>query len=765
MLIPRNLLNKVKNSLLAKISAFLLLLVLVSGSATAYLVYKSSSDALKSSITTNLANTTGGTMDTVDRFLYERLVDVGEISGREQIQRFLAQPSSQTNEFSATLIKQLNEFKTLMGTWSDFTIVDTAGKVALSTDAPQLALELSKQPEFTALYEKSLKGQSTYSDVISEGTSRSPIMLFMTPIRDEQKSSEPIIGVFVGELAWQSTLESIKTFGNFTATLVNAKGISLGNSLPSGKDQVLQKDLSNSKAFQLSKKATTGSGILPGLEDTKTAYLSTYTKEAGFLEYKGNGWTLIVQSPKNSAFLPAEVLAKKLVFISFVILIFSSILLVLLLRNNIIKPLTRLKVAAGLLSTGNFKKEVEVNSEDEIGELGKAFNNMAHKLQAAYSSLRSSIKDTEDEKIILETLLENLPIGVLVVRAPDGEVMMMNKAGQEISGRGVNTSINSDHYTEAYDVVSEDGKPIPTEELPLTITLKTGGTSSRDDMFLRHQDGSTVAVKAVTTPIKDSDGEIRRAVSVFEDISRQRELERSREEFFSIASHELRTPLTAIRGNSDLIEQYFGEKLDDPNLKEMVSDIHESATRLIDIVNDFLDTSRLEQKHMKFELEPVDVVQTARDVIKEYQVTGSRKRIHLEITTPEQPLSTAYADRNRTKQVLINLVGNALKFTDTGSITISFSEEKDFIKVYVADTGNGMSLEAQKLLFKKFEQTGSTILTRDSVRGTGLGLYISKMIVEQMHGSINLENSSMGVGTTFSFSLPLRPHENEENNK
>jgi signal transduction histidine kinase len=118
-------------------------------------------------------------------------------------------------------------------------------------------------------------------------------------------------------------------------------------------------------------------------------------------------------------------------------------------------------------------------------------------------------------------------------------------------------------------------------------------------------------------------------------------------------------------------------------------------------------------------------------------------------------LPKVLADRNRTKQVLINLVGNALKFTEQGGVTITFKVDQNSVKTLVADTGKGIPLESQKFLFKKFEQAGTTVLTRDSVRGTGLGLFISKLIIDQMQGHIQLENSQLGVGTTFGFSLPI----------
>ncbi|OGL36787.1 hypothetical protein A3E49_01135 [Candidatus Saccharibacteria bacterium RIFCSPHIGHO2_12_FULL_49_19] len=255
-------------------------------------------------------------------------------------------------------------------------------------------------------------------------------------------------------------------------------------------------------------------------------------------------------------------------------------------------------------------------------------------------------------------------------------------------------------------------------------------------------------------------------MAVFEDITKERQLERSRDEFFSIASHELRTPLTAIRGNAALIEEHYPEQLKDPMLAEMIGDIHESSARLISIVNDFLDTSRLEQRRMKFLFSTFDIVELAEKAIRQYQVTSSRKQILLQVQEPPQPLPAVYGDEIRTRQVLINLVGNAMKFTQNGSVTVSFANgENFFIKVLVRDTGVGMTPEAQQNLFKKFEQAGQSVLTRDSVRGTGLGLYISKMMVEQMGGHINLESSQLGIGTTFAFTLPVKSTGNTQPQK
>lgn len=244
------------------------------------------------------------------------------------------------------------------------------------------------------------------------------------------------------------------------------------------------------------------------------------------------------------------------------------------------------------------------------------------------------------------------------------------------------------------------------------------------------------------------------AVILVEDITEQVVLERSKDEFLSIASHELRTPLTAIRGNASLIKTYYGDRLPDKNTVEMIDDIHESAIRLIEIVNDFLDASALEQGKIIMNPEIISLNEVINDVVRELQNLCDSKGISLVSDASVGRANSVTADKQRTKQVIYNLVGNAVKFTDKGSITISTREDDQFIYTVVSDTGSGMSVENQRLLFRKFQQAGSSLLTRDSTKGTGLGLYISKLIVERSGGKIQLENSELGKGSSFVFSLP-----------
>ncbi|HSX35804.1 MAG TPA: ATP-binding protein [Patescibacteria group bacterium] len=248
---------------------------------------------------------------------------------------------------------------------------------------------------------------------------------------------------------------------------------------------------------------------------------------------------------------------------------------------------------------------------------------------------------------------------------------------------------------------------------------------------------------------------------LIQDTTEERILERSRDEFFSIASHELRTPLTSIKGNSSLIMEYYEDALKDPSLKEMVSDIHESSGRLIEIVNDFLDASRLEQGRLSYHLESLMLSEVIETATYELSRLAAQKNIQLHVAhelLAKDLLPPILADKNRLKQIIFNLLGNAIKFTEKGTISITAVPSNDMLNmlnITITDTGSGIAPESQSLLFHKFQQASNSILTRDTTRGTGLGLYISRLLAEAMGGKLVLTSSVPGEGSVFTLTLPI----------
>jgi two-component system phosphate regulon sensor histidine kinase PhoR len=260
-----------------------------------------------------------------------------------------------------------------------------------------------------------------------------------------------------------------------------------------------------------------------------------------------------------------------------------------------------------------------------------------------------------------------------------------------------------------------------------------------------------VFIAPIISPLDDT--VVTGATVIVEDVTESKVFEQGRDEFFSIASHELRTPLTAIRGNASMILEYYGDKIIDTDMKEMIGDMLTSSERLIRIVNDFLDVSRLEQRRMQFKLEDVDILPIIQETMNELGEVVRGRGLTLELA-PLSGQSHAFADPFRVKQVLMNLVGNGINYTETGGVTVSVDREGEMLRVRVTDTGAGIRSDQSNLLFRKFQQIGEEIYSR-KVMSTGLGLYISKLIVESMGGTIQLEKSEIGKGSTFCFTLPL----------
>ncbi len=361
----------------------------------------------------------------------------------------------------------------------------------------------------------------------------------------------------------------------------------------------------------------------------------------------------------------------------------------------------------------------------------------------------------------LFTFLDNMPLGVvildqskrlnfansaiikLVKRISDKDILVVGDTAESLFSQMV-----------LYN--RKERKVIPADHNPLLQVFDGRPAHSRD---IEIQSGEvSIPVEIFATPLFNEQGRVNFVIVVTKDITEEIILDRSKDEFFSIASHELRTPLTAIRGNTSLIQEYFGEKINDPELKEMIQDIHQSSVQLIGIVNDFLNVSRLEQGKMKFEKQAFDVQEVVKSVLFEYEKSANERGLFLECNTkslPQGQSTMVVADPTKTKEVLVNLVGNGLKYTERGGVVLSCAVVDGYIRLRIADTGRGITSDGKKLLFHKFQQTGNNLYTRDTTKSTGLGLYISKMIAEGMGGRVFLEYSEPGKGSVFSLDLPL----------
>jgi len=459
--------------------------------------------------------------------------------------------------------------------------------------------------------------------------------------------------------------------------------------------------------------------------------------------------------------------------VAYLIVLIASIAYAIRISKVLVKPIDKLTTTAEQITRGDMDQVISpelLERKDETGRLSNAFNVMLgklkeniHELNQEKASVEQKIiertEELHDEKARLVASIDSLDVGFIMTDAND-EIIMLNRVATQL----LSYTITQEGVSKIDSATTEWTTAVVDQKMGAEFPFKANLAKAKSLELPKEKKEllfSGRIFRIFMAPIVVSDSaenatETLGAVTLIEDITEEKAQERSKDEFFSIASHELRTPLTAIRGNTSMIQTYYQEQLGkDDTLKELVGDIHESSIRLIEIVSDFLDASRLEQGKMKFAFETFEVDKVVESVIYEMSTASRDKGVELKFdkTQSGTPL-TAYADKNRTKQVIYNLVGNALKFTEKGTIILSIVSAGPELRVLVKDTGTGMTAESQQLLFHKFQQAGNSLLTRDTSRGTGLGLYISKLIVEGMGGNIRLESSVPGEGTVFSFSLP-----------
>ena len=451
----------------------------------------------------------------------------------------------------------------------------------------------------------------------------------------------------------------------------------------------------------------------------------------------------------------------EIMHVSFLFLTLGSVAMLYLtfnLINAIIPGLRRLSLAVEQIRKGDYDYRLHLPQNSELGSINAALNQSLDQLLQTEAALakqkagvehlvRSRTKQLNIEHAKFVASINGLPLGFILVDSK-GRVLMLNPAMQ------ANLKL----------------RPTAAQPLVETVTAKAALLHDLVGHAMKVMSHKKIQAYELTTndgrfmhclysPVIIDEHGAQGVVIVAEDLTEAKILERSKDEFFSIASHELRTPLTAIRGNSSLIQEFYKEQLKDETLNDMVSDIHTSSMRLIEIVNDFLDASRLEQGRITLKLQDLELSEVVNTTLFELAPVAKERGLVVQVDASQLAnLPKVHADPEKVEQVLFNLIGNALKFVDNGGVSLAFSVESKHVKIFVNDTGRGISPANQQLLFHKFQQANSSLLTRDTTKGTGLGLYISKLLVNKMGGDIAIESSQEGVGSSFSFTLPLAKH-------
>lgn len=418
-------------------------------------------------------------------------------------------------------------------------------------------------------------------------------------------------------------------------------------------------------------------------------------------------------------------------FVKYIILailagLFGSSLIAYTFARNITKPVNEMTVISSEIAMGSYDKRINMRSKDEVGQLAQTFNNMAEKLQ-------TTISDLSDKKNKLEAILKSMHSGVVAVDN-SGKIILVNPAA--INMFGFEENIVGKHILEVIRNVELEGMIHQNRE-------------TNKEIMLSYPENKTLRVKA--TPIIDIDCSSTTigVVIVMQDITELKKLEKMRTDFVANVSHELKTPLTSIKG---FIETLKNGAVDDPGARDKFLDIiNIEADRLTRLINDILTISELENKRQNILIEKINVNKAIEEI--EDMMYGLSKEKNIKLTfNMEDDLPDLMGNFDKVKQLLINLIDNAIKYThDGGSVNVrTYSNDKK-VFIEVNDTGIGISKEHLSRLFERFYRVDKG--RSRTLGGTGLGLAIVKHIVAAMNGNIKV-NSELGKGTTFIVSIP-----------
>lgn len=361
-------------------------------------------------------------------------------------------------------------------------------------------------------------------------------------------------------------------------------------------------------------------------------------------------------------------------------------------------------------------------------------------------SLKISGETNEEKRIIqkLLAILNTLSSGVFAVE-PDGVVFFWSQTISRMTNTPSAQALGK-NYRLIIKILPHDGEI--TSPLFEIIEKKEKQTYEYQMLFAGQSEPSQV--EAIYTPLFDENQKIIGVLIEIKDVSLEKKLEQMKLDFVSIVSHELRTPIAAIKGYLDTVLQEANDL--SAEHKEFLKRAYFSNERELETIENLLNVSRIEQGVIKVEIEPLRLEDIVSSVTAEWQEAAQGKGLQLKFVFPHFSLPAVLADRDRLREVLTNLISNAIKYSYKGEITVEITQKGKELIVSVSDEGPGISEETKPKLFQKFYR-GERSLTEETP-GTGLGLYITKSFVELMRGRIWVE-SKVERGTTFYFSLPI----------
>ncbi|MEH1941532.1 MAG: ATP-binding protein [Nostoc sp.] len=562
----------------------------------------------------------------------------------------------------------------------------------------------------------------------------------------------------------------------------------------------------------------------------------------------GLDWLIVVAIPEGEFMEQINANTRITILLCIVAFLVATIIGILTARW-VIKPIVQLNRSAKKIAKGEWEQTPEIQRSDELGELAKSFETMAKQLQTSFNTL--SAKNAQMQVLNealshsqsrLTQFLEAMPVGVFIIDA-EGEPYYTNQIGQQILGQGAIAEVSAEELSEVYQAyLAGTDRLYPSDRLPILRAL-LGESARIDDMEIRSCDKIT-PIEVLGKPIYDESGNLAFAIATFFDITQRKQAENllaeynrtleaqvkkrteefqqvieqlqttqeeliqsqkiaaqeqqaavreaarsaaanlAKSEFLANMSHELRTPLNAILGFTQVMNRDYS--LSEEH-QENLAIINRAGEHLLNLINDILEMSKIEAGRIALNPSSFDLIHVLKNLEKMLHLRAASNNLELVFEYAQNLPKYIETDENKLCQVLLNLLGNAIKFTGTGRVTLRVrlgagdwglgagdwgAERKEergnssspllpapypsassshSLIFEVQDTGCGIAPEEMDLLFEAFEQTE---IGRKFQQGTGLGLAISRKYVQLMGGDITV-SSTPGVGSTFAFDVQI----------
>lgn len=361
-----------------------------------------------------------------------------------------------------------------------------------------------------------------------------------------------------------------------------------------------------------------------------------------------------------------------------------------------------------------------------------------------------------------DIVINSIADGVVAI-APDGVIQLINPSAQRLLGWPGKDAIGLD-YRSVIKLTDTKGNPLAEDFSPIRQGLVSQKPIDNHDLELMTKSGKKILISLVVSPVADTTGQASGVIAVFRDITREKEEERQKAEFISTASHEMRTPVAAIEGYLGLAMNPATATID-AKAMSYLQKAHESTQHLGRLFQDLLTVSKADDARLVPHPTVIDVIALTREIVFSLQEKAKNKGIFLAFTPGENdidgnrhitPMFYTYADQDQLREVLSNLVDNGVKYTKAGTVTVDVKGDDQTVSVTITDSGIGIPPEDVPHLFQKFYRVDNSD-TRE-IGGTGLGLYISRRLIESNNGHIGV-NSTFGKGSTFYVQLPRISHD------